>query len=341
MVKRLILKANRSVRGVKPGSDSLFYLTLWTRGGCNQGCVYCATKGWEQDVAPLSLKETVDVINQAKALHVKEVNINGSGEPLLWQETKDLVRYIRSSGIACRITTNGTLITPEVARWLYDNQVSLVVKLHSVADPAKHDELVGKAGSYDLVRRGLDNLLAVGYPAVDEDDHYRYTQLGIMTLLAKPCYADIEGVLSFCAQNAFYPMLDDIVVAGSMTRELFLRWGLSDSESAKVIGDSFQRIMGYPLTTDVADVCAIDVGGVFIGRNGEYYADREGSCCDALATTGFGDIRTKKLAEIWNELLSLREKHRVYCNPEFTERRSCASCCYGMWKSQGKAESRS
>jgi len=339
--KPIVLEANRYRNEMVPGPKSMPFLTLWVPSACNQNCDYCATEGYKRDAKPLSRDVLLDVIRQAKKLNVKEVSINGSGEPLLYPGIDDIIKQIHKDGISLRITTNGTAITPELARMLFENEVSLLIKLHSVWRPEIHDTLVSKKGSAELIMKGIMNLFAAGFPNKKEDKDFRYSQMGIMTLLADPCFKDIEDVLIYCALSQLYPMIDDIVVAGRMDIKKYKEYALSDDKRRQV-ARMYEKVMGYPPTTDTLDICAIDTGGIFIGRDGRYYSDAKGSCCDALADTDFGDVRNRSLSSVWGEILELRERYKSHQDEEFQRYRKEKSnfSCYGMWKSQTMAGAR-
>jgi len=341
-MKPLVLKANKYVAGATPDKNNMPYMMLWVPSvnsglACNQYCDYCATRGWEPDTNPLKYDKLLDIVDQAKELNVRQININGPGEPLMYKKVLDLAEYIHEKQIPLRFTINGTKVTKKTAEKLFDLEASAVIKLHSLDRPEVHDKLVRKKNSHDMVLRGIDNLVDAGFPSVTEDRKFRYTQLGIMTLLGRPCYNDIGGVLDYCSENQFYPMIDDIVVAGEMDAEKYRQYALTDAERRNV-AKLFERSMKYPIMTYTLDVCSMDTGGMFIGRDGRYYADDKGSCCDALATADFGDVRKRPLKEVWSELLALREQHRCYLNSEFAQYRKKQKghrfTCFGMWKSQ-------
>ncbi len=340
MTKPLVLKANRRRNEMVSSHDRMPALMLWVPSICNQDCIYCATEGWKPDTNPLNHEQIINVVDQAAELNVKQININGNGEPTRYQKLTELLNHIHEYGIDCRISTNGTAITEKLAENLYKNENSLVIKLHSKDNHTVHNRLVGKKDSHELVMQSMNNLIDAGFPNIEECGEYRYTQIGIMTLLANPCYGEIEGILKYCNEKQFYPMIDDIVVAGNTTREKYIYWAL-DEDKKQIISKKYEEIMGYPATTDTLDICTVDTGGIFIGKDGEYYSDRNGSCCDALAEGGFGSVREKKLKDFWEELLEIKDSNKEKFDSGFRDyRNSCAGCnftCYGMWKSQKNA----
>lgn len=144
MTNPLVLKANRRRHEMVSGPNSMPYLMLFVPdSGCLQHCEYCATQGWNTDKNPLSYQQITDVVNQAHELNVKEINISGPGEPTYYSKLPELSDVIHSYGIELRISTNATDITPELARKFSDNEVSLVIKLHSVEHPEIHNKIVG------------------------------------------------------------------------------------------------------------------------------------------------------------------------------------------------------
>ncbi|MDO9462191.1 MAG: radical SAM protein, partial [Deltaproteobacteria bacterium] len=83
---------------------------------CNLSCVHCrasATRGpYENELSTEECKKIIDDI----AAHAQPVIIMTGGEPLLRDDVFELARYGTDKGLRMVMATNGTLITPEVAR---------------------------------------------------------------------------------------------------------------------------------------------------------------------------------------------------------------------------------
>ncbi len=84
------------------------------------------------------------------------------GEPLMRRDFMDLAEYASSLGIKLVLSTNGTLITKEVARRLRAIGFSYVgISLDSIEEKY-HDEFRGVNGAFSLALAGIRNSLSEG-----------------------------------------------------------------------------------------------------------------------------------------------------------------------------------
>lgn len=107
------------------------FLQWEVTGDCNHKCIHCYNY-WRADNQQLDqcihYKEIISKIIERKPLYVA---ITG-GEPLLvFDIVKEAITEFRKSGIVCSVSTNGTLITEEIASFLEKNNVDLVISLPS------------------------------------------------------------------------------------------------------------------------------------------------------------------------------------------------------------------
>ncbi|HNR69449.1 MAG TPA: radical SAM protein [bacterium] len=129
---------------------------------CNNNCRHCwlfqpdtqATRKKE-----LSTTEWISVIEQARALGTREWAISG-GEPMLREDFIDLFDAITKQSSFYSLNTNGTLITPEIARKL-KNPGDIMVALYG-ATPEVNDHITRHAGSFELAMQGIAYLQEAG-----------------------------------------------------------------------------------------------------------------------------------------------------------------------------------
>lgn len=118
------------------------YLQWEINSECNHKCIHCynywrADSIWVEECTQAD--EIAQKIIERKPLYVA---ITG-GEPLLvFDKVKNCITKFVESGITCSISTNGTLITDEVASFLSENNVDLVISLPSI-DPMICDAVCG------------------------------------------------------------------------------------------------------------------------------------------------------------------------------------------------------
>lgn len=130
---------------------------------CNFRCPYCYVPHNSYPENELSREEICDVILQAKDLGARKIIILG-GEPTLYPDILDMIRFIRKQDLEVEMFTNGTRITEDFAKQLYDNDVRVALKMNSF-DENHQDMLTGKKGSYNSIKQALQNLKKVGYPS--------------------------------------------------------------------------------------------------------------------------------------------------------------------------------
>lgn len=99
---------------------------------CNHKCIHCYNY-WRADNLPVSecdeYKLIIDKIIERKPLYVA---ITG-GEPLLvFNKVKEAITKFVKAGIKCSISTNGTLINEEMAKFFNQYGVDLVISLPSI-----------------------------------------------------------------------------------------------------------------------------------------------------------------------------------------------------------------
>lgn len=144
---------------------------------CNLACDYCTITP-EMRRRALSRAEVVAAMRRARALDYDRVSFTG-GEPTIRADLLGLVRAARKLGFEdVKVQSNGLLFAEaaNVAR-LVDAGASTFHQSIHTHDPDRYDALVRREGSYPLMVRGLENLVAAGLdPVVDvilKEDTYR------------------------------------------------------------------------------------------------------------------------------------------------------------------------
>ncbi len=157
-----------SEKGQSPAPDMLRFsaqakpVVMWnlTRR-CNLACQHCYMDARGEADGELGLEEGVRLVDELADLKIPILILTG-GEPLMSRNFYPLAFHARDVGLATVISTNGTLITPEVARLLAEARIRYVgVSLDSAA-PKKHDLFRGAAGAHDRALQGLRNARDAG-----------------------------------------------------------------------------------------------------------------------------------------------------------------------------------
>ena len=128
---------------------------------CNLKCLHCyaqATAGAAPD--ELSTAEARALLQDLKDFWVPVVLFSG-GEPLMRPDLFDLVKSTVAAGMRAVLSTNGTLITRQMARRLKDLGLSYVgISLDGTE--ATHDRFRGQPGSFAAAMTGVRHCQELG-----------------------------------------------------------------------------------------------------------------------------------------------------------------------------------
>ena len=158
----------RPARGSSPLADRFqeglaapICITWELTYACNLACVHCLSSSGRRDPRELSSAECRAVIDELERLQVFYVNIGG-GEPTVRRDFWDLLDYATDHHVGVKFSTNGTRITPTVARRLAGSDyVDVQISLDG-ATAAVNDAVRGE-GSYEAARGAMANLAEAGF----------------------------------------------------------------------------------------------------------------------------------------------------------------------------------
>ena len=144
----------------KPQLRNLF-LELTLR--CNERCIHCGSSCGDVQSEELTVPEYERLLREVRedlGTGGKMLCITG-GEPLLRREFFEITEIAHSLGFSWGMTSNGTLITPEVAKDLARvGMKTISVSIDGL--PETHDKFRRTPGGFDKAMRGIENLLDVG-----------------------------------------------------------------------------------------------------------------------------------------------------------------------------------
>jgi len=128
---------------------------------CNLKCIHCYAKAtYGPAKNELTQEEGLALLKDLKDFGVPVVLFSG-GEPLMRPDLMELVEWTVNNGMRAVISTNGTLITPEVARRLKDFGLSYVgISLDGTQKT--HDKFRGQPGAFAAAMAGVTNCQAAG-----------------------------------------------------------------------------------------------------------------------------------------------------------------------------------
>ncbi|MBN1458765.1 MAG: radical SAM protein [Armatimonadetes bacterium] len=149
---------------------------------CNNDCRHCWLRlppGSPQIAEELSFDDVKDVVEQARRMGCRTWAISG-GEPMLRTDFAEVFDYITRISVGYSLNTNGTLITPEIARLLTRHGSKMVALYGATAEV--HDHVTRTPGSFEATMRGLAYLREAGAGFTVQivpmrDNYHQYLQM--------------------------------------------------------------------------------------------------------------------------------------------------------------------
>lgn len=147
----------------KGKSCDLESITLFLTHRCNLRCKMCGQwgeagvtkkQGLGHNRAELQLPKLKSIIDEVSAFK-PNMTIFG-GEPLLFPEWLEVIRYIKSKGMHCLMITNGSLLEEAAGDVVASGLDELNVSLD--AGSALHDQIRGMPGLFDRIMGGLKQI---------------------------------------------------------------------------------------------------------------------------------------------------------------------------------------
>jgi radical SAM protein with 4Fe4S-binding SPASM domain len=288
---------------------------------CNLSCQYCrASASHEPTQGELDTDEAKRFVESIAPR--KPMLILSGGEPLLRPDLFPIIRLAVSLGIRVSLASNGTLITPELAKEIADSGVSRVSISLDGADAAMHDLGRGQ-GSFKRSIRGIENLRG----RVDFQINFTVTQKNQSELIR---IFDLAEKLGAAALHIFF-----LVPTGRGREEDVITPVRQEEMLRQIEGEMDRRTLEVQVTCAPqyarlkrpghgrgSGGCLAGRRFVFVSRKGEVYP------CGYLPLR-VGSIREKNFIEIWEnspELQALREGRLKGNCGRCGFSRSCGGC---------------
>lgn len=323
---------------------------------CNLKCVHCYAHATEEAFADeLSFDEGKALIDDLSDFGVPVMLFSG-GEPLVRPDLPDLAAYAVEKGMRAVISTNGTLITPKMAKTLKEIGLSYVgISLDGME--AVNDHFRGIPGSFQKALDGIRNCQAAGI------------KVGLRFTINKVNVKEIPGIFDLLEKMdvprvCFYHLVyagrgsemvkDDLTHAETRkavdlimdrTKDLHDRGIAKEVLTVDNHADGpylYQRMLKEDpeRAAEVLELLQMNEGNSSgrgfgcVSWDGEVYADQ------FWRHHSFGNVRQRPFSKIWTEpeddlLLKLKEKKK-----HVTGR--CASCkwldiCGGNFRVRAEA----
>lgn len=285
---------------------------------CNFSCPYCYVPQHDYYKDEMTPRQIRDALLQAAELGAKKIIILG-GEPTIYPKINEMILFIRSLGMDVEMFTNGSGITPQLAQFLADNKVRVVMKMNTF-DEALQDQLAGRKGAFKIIRSALVNLKAAGYPSKD-------AFLAVSTVICRPNLHELPDFWRWLRDQGIEPYFEIIT---PQANALDNNWLLVDPQVIYNIFNELSKIdrnrygiEWEPQPPLVGNRCLRHKFSCLVSSNGEVMP------CVGL-NLAIGNIRRKPLRQILSEsqvLKDLKDHRNTIKGP-------CAACdkadhCYG------------
>ena len=285
---------------------------------CNFQCQYCYVGQGGNPVKELTADEIRRVILEAKALGARKIIALG-GEPMIYPDILAMLEFMRAEGLSVEVFTNGTNITPEVARRLYDLGVQVVLKMNSFKESVQ-DELAGMKGAYQIIQTAFRNLSAAGFPS---EGH----PLAVSSILCNQNLPEIVTMWQWLRDRQITPYFEIMTPQGNAQDNNHLEVELPVLQKLFVeLAELDHARYGYkwePQPPLVGDRCLRHQFSCLVNATGDVMP------CVGV-TIPIGNVRDRSLAEI------LRDSEVIGDLRNYTKtiRGPCAACekaesCYG------------
>lgn len=155
---------------------------------CNLSCRHCYANSFDKEFeGELDLKKCLDTVSAIKRAKSPAVILSG-GEPLLHPHIFEIAREVKRQGFYLALSSNGILLTEEVALKLKEIDFNYVgVSLDGVGEV--HDHIRGKKGAFEESLEGVRNGVKHGL------------KMGLRTTLTNTNYHQIDEMLKICLEN--------------------------------------------------------------------------------------------------------------------------------------------
>ena len=222
-------KASQQKHGVDTGRGPVVAWN-YTRS-CNLKCMHCYSNSENKPYTDeLTTEEALQLIDDLAAFHVPVILFSG-GEPLMRQDFFTLAAHAKKHGIRPTLSTNGTLITPEIAKKIKDTGVGYVgISLDGLQET--NDSFRGVPGAFDRAMAGVRNCRAVGQ------------RVGLRFTINRHNVGEIDAVLDLMEQEdvdriCFY----HLVYSGR--GEAIMQDDLSHQETRQVLDRIIERTLDF------------------------------------------------------------------------------------------------
>jgi hypothetical protein len=148
---------------ITPQEISFLWLEITAK--CNLECRHCYADSGprEQLLGEMSTQEWLQVLDDCSTLGCRQTQFIG-GEPTLHPDLPEMIAFACERGYSfIEVFTNATRITESLMQVLVKHKAHIAVSFYS-DDPATHDTITKRQGSFDRTVRNIERLINAGVP---------------------------------------------------------------------------------------------------------------------------------------------------------------------------------
>ena len=323
-------------RRQKYHAPELRNLFLELTSQCNEHCLRCGSRCDGAASPQVPAEKLLAILADVKARldTSKTLLCITGGEPLLRKDFFELMTRTTEMGYRWGMTSNGTLITPEIARRLAESGMRTVsISIDGLADT--HDWFRSRPGSHAEAMRGVRNLVEA-----DAFDHVQITTIVHARNIDEldGMFAELEDVdIDSWRLAAIEPMgraleHPELMLSDAQHRQLL-----------EFIRD--KRVEGWPLSYGCCHFLGLDLehevrDAYFLCTAGIYTASitADGSIVSCLdierrPETVQGNIYEDDFVDVWNERFGFMRRELAELDPACAACDVREACAGGSWHS--------
>ena len=249
---------------------------------CTERCVHCYLPDYPNRHLPVALAKKA--LSEFRELQGLTVHFTG-GECLIHPQFREIATLAKEIGLNILVLSNLTACDDGMTDFLADLDPQFVnVSLYST-DPAQHDAVTRRPGSWKETTAALARLKAAGV-------HCR-----IATPLLKENAGAFPALARFAAENGWHLVPNADIFPQSDHDCSNLDHAVAPDRLRAVLRDNkalFDRGYGrHPAPPPDAKVCDIGVSRLYLASTGDYYP------CDGMHGWMLGNARDASVADVW------------------------------------------
>ncbi|HDP97845.1 MAG TPA: radical SAM protein [bacterium] len=276
------------------------YAQLELGYNCNLNCVHCYTvhNFKQKELSTNAVKKIIDQLAELGTLYLA---LTG-GEIFTRDDFFDIANHARQKGFALRLYTNATLITPEIAKKIYDLKPLVVeISLYGVT-PAIHDAITRVPGSLFQTVAAIRQLTNLGINVL------------IKTMVMNKNFTEIIQIKKFADEMGAEFRSDPVIMPKIDGAKHPTKYRINNENLYTYFKNINGRWKANKLNPD-SPVCNAGKGVLLINPYGEVFP------CVRIPIKA-GDLRRQSLSTIWRESSALQQIREL----TLSKLKTCTGC---------------